>query len=380
MHFEPEKALILRELFNNTYEGKKVFVTGHTGFVGSWLCLWLLELGADVTGYSLEPPSEPNLFTVSGLKDRIHHIHGDVRDLPGLQKAMAGCGPDMVFHLAAQALVRPGYDEPVDTFATNLMGTVNVLEAVRHVPSVKVCQIITTDKCYENREKGVPFSEDDPLGGQDPYSASKACAEIAAFSYRRSFGNEGGSPRGMATVRAGNIIGGGDWGEDRLLPDCIRALSSGQDIVIRSPNAVRPWQFIAEPLSGYLHLGAMMSADPSGYNGAWNFGPVVTESMPVSRVVDMVAAGWGVDGWQSAGKTDAKHEAAVLRLDTSKAREKLGWTPLYDTGTAVSKTLTWYRAFYRGDEDMAALIIGQLSDYAEKAAGSDMPWAGGSRP
>ena len=315
------------------YRGKTVLVTGHTGFVGSWLCLWLKRLGACVVGYALGPPSEPSLFEAAEIGSKIdEHIVGDVRDDQKLLWAFHQHNPEIVFHLAAQPLVRLSYVEPRLTFETNVLGTLNVLESIRAARRVRTCIIVTSDKCYENEGWVYGYRETDALGGYDPYSASKACAELVTASCRRSFFDEQlqseGSRATISTVRAGNIIGGGDWGQDRLLPDCVRALSRGQTIALRSPKAIRPWQFVLDPLSGYLWLGALMYTYPSEYAGAWNFGPDQHAGITVEQIVQMFLEQWG-QGKYEVRRTDKLHEARVLRLDTSKANSLMAWRPAY---------------------------------------------------
>ena len=342
----------MREAFS----GRSVLVTGHTGFKGSWLCLWLLRLGAKVTGYSLAPDTEPSLFKQLGLSKRMESRIGDIRNPKRLDAVFRSSKPEFVFHLAAQALVRRSYDDPIDTFTTNVEGTARVLEAVRKTGSVRVCQIITSDKCYENRESPRPYREDDPLGGHDPYSASKACAEIAASSWRRSFFGDGRVS--LSSCRAGNVIGGGDWAEDRIVPDCVRALMAGRDIPVRRPRSVRPWQFVLEPLSGYLRLAAAQRREPARFAGAWNFGPQEGKTLTVAELVDRIIRRWGSGRLRSAEDPSAPNEAGLLTLDSSKARTSLGWSPAYGVERAVDETVAWYRspvkAFDRSEAQLAA--------------------------
>ena len=293
-------------MFGDIYKNRKVLITGHTGFKGSWLAIWLKELGADVIGYALDPPSDPNNFDATKLQEKITHIHGDIRDLDHLLETFSKYQPEFVFHLAAQPIVRLSYDEPKLTFDTNVGGTVNVFEAVRKTPGVKVLVNITSDKCYENKEWVWGYRENDPMGGHDPYSASKGCSELVFSAYLKSFfshkisdtNSSDIAPRlGAASARAGNVIGGGDWGKDRLVPDCIRALSAGQTIGIRSPRAIRPWQHVLEPLSGYLHLCAALWRDPRNYSGAWNFGPDDSSHLTVAAMTDRLIKYWGDGAW-----------------------------------------------------------------------------------
>ena len=365
--------------FGGVYDGRRVLVTGHTGFKGSWLSEWLLALGAEVSGYALEPPTDPSLFIELDLAGRIaHHCIGDVRDLDALKRFVAEVRPEIVFHLAAQPLVRLSYEQPVETFATNVMGTVNVLEAVRGCDSVRVVVNVTSDKCYENRETGQAYCEADAMGGWDPYSSSKGCAEIVTHAYRRSFFGDA-SPVRVASARAGNVIGGGDWADDRIVPDCIRALSAGRPIVVRNPDAVRPWQHVLEPLSGYLFLASRLWTDGARFDGPWNFGPEDQGVVRVSGVVDAIVDAWGSGSWASpAAPASQPHEAHLLALDIAKAREELGWRPLWDVGSAVQRTIGWYASREQGMEP-TRLVRGDIDAYLACAIGSDAEWAGCSK-
>lgn len=361
------------------YRNKTVLVTGHTGFVGSWLCLWLKRLGARVVGYALDPPTEPSLFHAATLGERIdRHVIGDVRDAPKLLSVVRECRPEMVFHLAAQPFVRLSYAQPALTFETNILGTVNVLEAIRAVPGIRAAVIVTSDKCYENRNWVYGYRETDRLGGYDPYSASKACTELVVTSYRQSFFN-GQRPgereaTAIATARAGNIIGGGDWGEDRLLPDCVRALSEGRTIGIRNPNALRPWQFVLEPVSGYLWLAALLHHCPSEYVGAWNFGPHHDPAVTVEQLVQMFLECWERGTYQIT-QEDALHEAALLRLDPSKANALMAWRSVYSIYDAVRQTAAWYQDFYAKGAVLAFdLMMSQIDEYAQAASVKNLPW------
>ncbi|MEW6668837.1 MAG: CDP-glucose 4,6-dehydratase [Thermodesulfobacteriota bacterium] len=362
-------------MFKNFYTNKRVLVTGHTGFKGSWLCIWLRELGAEVIGYSLEPPSRPSHFEASRLAGRVTHVHGDIRDRDHLLEVFQGERPDLVFHLAAQSLVRLSYQEPLDTFHTNAVGTANVLEAVRLTPAVKAVINVTSDKCYENREWVWGYRESDPLGGHDPYSASKACAELVFAAYLRSFLGEMG--KGAASVRAGNVIGGGDWGRDRLLPDCVRALSAGETIRIRMAKAVRPWQHVLEPLSGYLWLGALLWDFPRRYSGAWNFGPDPGEERTVADVVEKAVELWGSGAWQEEETGQPYHEAGTLRLSCDKARTLLGWRDILSSQECLERTIRWYRTFYRPPvaPDMYETCREEIHAYAERARAEGLAWA-----
>lgn len=361
------------------YRHKTVLVTGHTGFVGSWLCLWLKRLGARVVGYALDPPSEPSLFETAKIGSKIdQHVIGDVRDGQKLLLVFRQHNPEVVFHLAAQPLVRLSYAQPKLTFETNVLGTLNILEAIRAAHGVRVCIIATSDKCYENQGWVYGYRETDALGGYDPYSASKACAELAALSYRRSFFDPQLETRSshvtISTVRAGNIIGGGDWGQDRLLPDCVRALSRGRTIALRSPKAIRPWQFVLDSLSGYLCLGALMYTHPSEYAGAWNFGPDHEAAITVEQIVQMFLEHWG-QGKYEVRRTDTLHENSVLRLDTSKANSLMAWRPVYSIRDAVRETAAWYRAFYaNGRAHAFDMTVSQIDEYVQTAKAKGLPW------
>jgi CDP-glucose 4,6-dehydratase len=368
-----DKVHASADLFDGAYAGRRVFVTGHTGFKGSWLVRWLLELGAEVTGYALEPPTDPSLFEELGLAERIGHITADVRDLKRLRLEMAAAAPEIVLHLAAQPLVRLSYDEPVDTYATNVMGTVNLLEAVRAAPSVRAVVNVTTDKCYENHETARPYAETDPMGGFDPYSSSKGCSELVTAAYRRSFFGEA-SHVAVASARAGNVFGGGDWATDRIVPDCVRALAAGQPIVVRNPDAVRPWQHVLEPLSGYLWLAARM-LEGHAFDSAWNFGPRPGDIVPVRRLVDGIIAEWGEGSWTTPGlAAEAPHEAGLLLLDIAKAEAGLSWEPLYDVERAVAVTTAWYRARH-GGATVEEITLADIADYVAAARAAGAVWA-----
>ncbi len=339
------------------WRGKRVLVTGHTGFKGAWLTLWLSELGADVTGYALPPPTDPSLFDMAGVERRVRHLVGDVRDEAALTRAVREGRPEIVFHLAAQSLVRLSYDQPVATYATNVMGTVNLLEAVRRCEGVRAVICVTSDKCYENRETARPYREDDAMGGYDPYSSSKGCAELVAAAYRRSYFDGAGAA--VATARAGNVIGGGDWAKDRLVPDLLNGFAAGARPLIRFPSAVRPWQHVLEPLAGYLKLAeALWDGAPAAADG-WNFGPDETDARPVGWIADRLAALWGEGAhWETTGEPQP-HEAHVLRLDCAKARRELGWRPAWALDEALRRTVAWRRALDAG-ADMADFTLQQV--------------------
>lgn len=345
--------------------GKRVFVTGHTGFKGAWLSLMLSRLNARATGYALEPPTRPNLFTLADVADHIDDVRGDVRDLETLTTAMQAVGPEIVIHMAAQPLVRESYADPVGTYATNVMGTVNVLEAARQTESVRLVLVITTDKCYENRDWVWGYRETDALGGHDPYSNSKACAELVTSAYRDSFFRAKKNVR-IISARAGNVIGGGDFAVDRILPDALRAFVAGRALKVRNPKAVRPWQHVLEPLSGYLQLvEKAMTAAPErtpDFDGGFNFGPGPASEQSVESLLTHFIAAWGLDAaWEKDGD-DHPHEAHLLRLDTAKARETLGWTPLLDFEQTTQWTAHWYRAFVE-NADVLETTLKQVDRY-----------------
>ncbi len=360
--------------FAGTYANRSVFVTGHTGFKGAWLAEWLVSMGANVTGYALDPPTQPSLFEALDLRQRLRHVVADVRDQERLAEELSAAQPSVVFHLAARAIVRRAYVEPRDTFETNVMGTVNVLDAVRACPSVEAVVIVTSDKCYENHEGGPAHRETDAMGGRDPYSASKGCAELVARAYRDSFFAQGAA---VASVRAGNVIGGGDWAADRIIPDSVRALVAGNTIAVRNPDAVRPWQHVLEPLSGYLQLGARLLAGDRSLAEPWNFGPSDDAGdRSVRWVVERFLEEWGAGSWAApAGEGLALHEAHRLSLDSTKARERLGWAPVWDAPIAVRQTAAWYREYYRAPDAARGLIQAQLAAFQADAAASGRPWA-----
>ena len=372
----------MSEPFGGVFRGRRVFLTGHTGFKGGWMALWLADLGAEVHGYALDAPTTPSLFDVASVRDACAgHEIGDARDFDGVLDAVRRARPEIVIHMAAQPLVRESYASPRETFDVNLMGTVNVLEAVRRAGGVRVVQVVTSDKCYENHEWAYAYRESDPVGGHDPYSASKGCAEIAAASYRRSFFEAADGPVSLSTARAGNVIGGGDWAADRIVPDVVTALERGERATIRNPHAVRPWQHVLEPLSGYLHLAARQWTEPERWSEAWNFGPAPTSAVRVGRLVDMVHRAWGVSGDASAGTPfDGRgepHEARYLRLDATKAQTQLGWLPVLSLERAVEDTVAWYRR--RSVEgpafDGRAACLRQIDAYTRAAADAGAAWA-----
>lgn len=360
-------------VFDNVYAGRKVLVTGHTGFKGSWLALWLTHLGAEVAGYSVDIPTEPSNFALLGLDKRLRHTLGDIRDRQRLAQAIDDFEPDFIFHIAAQALVRRSYADPVGTFETNAMGTVNVLECVRTRPYIKSAVLITSDKAYRNDEWVWGYREIDPLGGKDPYSASKGAADIIAQSYYASFLRDG--PTRVAITRAGNVIGGGDWADDRIVPDCIRAWSKGDAVFIRSPRATRPWQHVLEPVSGYLWLGARLAADAPGLNGeAFNFGPDARVNQTVAELLDAMRKRWPSARWTVPdGNERAGEEAMLLKLSCDKVLFHLGWTATLHFDETVAYTVDWYRAWNEG-EDLSAYTIAQIENYCRLAAQRGAPW------
>lgn len=342
------------------WEDKTVFLTGHTGFKGGWIAHWLHELGASIWGYSLEPPTQPNFFIEAQLKKRLtHSTVGDIRDLTALTSALKEAKPDIIFHMAAQPLVRESFNTPIETFAANVMGTLNVLEAARQCGTVRAIINITTDKCYENKEWPWPYRENDRLGGHDPYSASKACAEIAAAAYRSSFLADANIQ--LANVRAGNVIGGGDWATDRLIPDFLRALDAKETLIIRSPSAIRPWQHVLEPISGYLLLAEKLYSEGSEFGEAWNFGPKDDDAKPVRWIVDQLCICTPGANWRTENARQP-HEAGLLKLDSSKAKTRLGWAPRWCLEDALDKTLEWHQA-WRQKADMADITIAQIQAY-----------------
>jgi CDP-glucose 4,6-dehydratase len=348
--------------FNNVFANKKVFLTGHTGFKGSWLATWLTLLGADVTGYALAPEHDDAHFQLLGLASRMRHIEADIRDDRRLHAAVESAAPDFVFHLAAQPLVRRSYIEPKATFDTNVGGSVNLLEAVRRVPSVRVLLYITSDKCYGHTPKPGGYREDDPLGGGDPYSASKACAELVFSSYQSCFFRDRDG-FAAASVRAGNAIGGGDWSEDRIVPDCIRALRANQPIVIRNPHAVRPWQHVLEALGGYLLIASRLYSEGRKFEGAWNFGPDLEAHRPVDELVQAAIHDWGSGSMRIADAESKRFtEAPALYLNCDKARDQLGWRPAWNFAEAIDRTVYWYREYDRG-RDVMELTRSQIEDY-----------------
>jgi len=341
------------------WRGKRVFLTGHTGFKGSWLALWLSSLGAQVKGYALNPPTSPSLFNELKVDRMIDSQIGDIRDQDILYKSMVEFNPDILIHMAAQPLVRYSYDAPIETYEVNVIGTAKVLEVARSCPNLKAIVNITTDKCYENDERIEGYKENDPMGGHDPYSSSKGCAELVASAYRRSFLQEQGI--GLASVRAGNVIGGGDWANDRLIPDILRSFEKDKPVVIRNPNAIRPWQHVLEPLSGYLVLAQKLFYNQERYSGAWNFGPNDKDVKPVDWILNKMTLKWPNSSWV-LDKNSNPHEASFLKLDISKAESELGWKPVWELSYTLEKIIAWHRSWLN-QENMQAVCLAEIEEY-----------------
>jgi len=354
------------DLFRGAYKGKRVLVTGHTGFNGSWLTMWLLRLGANVAGYSLDPPTSPSLYKLLGLDEKIQSFKADVRNSKKLEEAFKIYNPEIVFHLAAQSLVRISYKEPKMTFETNILGTVNIFEAVRKTQSVRAVVNVTSDKCYENKETLVGYKESDSLGGNDPYSSSKGCAELITTAYRNSYFNvriDKNSNVALASARTGNVIGGGDWATDRLIPDCLKYLLRNKTIVIRNPNAIRPWQHVLEPLSGYLLLGKLLYEKGIEYAQAWNFGPKVEENKSVEWMVKKICEKWGKEAKYKIDNDIETREAKYLILNSKKTKEKLGWFPRWNLEKALDATVAWTES-YLNKKDSWNMCHSQISEYS----------------
>jgi len=339
--------------------GKRVFLTGHTGFKGSWLSLWLSSLGTEVKGYALNPPTSPSLYNEAKIDSIINSCIGDIRDQDTLQESMVSFNPDILIHMAAQPLVRYSYEAPIETYEVNVIGTAKVLEVARSCPNLKAIVNITTDKCYENDERSQGYKEDDPMGGHDPYSSSKGCAELVASAYRRSFLQEQGI--GLASVRAGNVIGGGDWADDRLIPDILRSFERRKPVVVRNPKATRPWQHVLEPLSGYLILAEKLYRDQRRYAEDWNFGPNEQDVKPVDWILDKMIAKWPNSSWE-LNQNSNPHEAGFLKLDISKAESKLSWKPVWELSQTLEKIIVWHQAWLN-KEDIQAVCLAEIEEY-----------------
>lgn len=362
-------------MFKGIYRGRTVLITGHTGFKGSWLSMWLVSLGARVIGYSAYLPSEPCNFKVCRLESRLKHIVGDILDIKRLKEVFLRYAPEIVFHLAAQPIIAKSYEEPKLTFDTNVSGTVNILECIRNTPSVKSGVIITSDKCYRNNEWLWGYRENDVLGGDDPYSASKACAELAVHAYIKSF-FRGNKKANISTTRAGNVIGGGDWADDRIIPDCIRAWSKDRKAIIRNPEATRPWQHVLEPLSGYLWLGAKLFLSDNLHGEAFNFGPDTKVNQSVEELIEVFLSYWGKAGWRHIkATTKDKKEATLLKLSYDKALNLLNWHAVLGFNETVRLTAEWYKAFYSKKEDMYKFSLKQIEQYVKDAKKQGLQWS-----
>ncbi len=367
----------MNSAFGGVFARKRVLVTGHTGFKGSWLTIWLRRLGAEVVGYSLDPPTTPSLFELARVGEGIEDHRDDVRDSETLERVVLSSKPNVVLHLAAQAIVRESYETPLETLATNVMGTAHVIEAVRRSGHPCAVVIVTSDKCYENMDWHFGYRETDPLGGSDPYSMSKGSAELVVASWRRSFLGDG-SPVRLASARAGNVIGGGDWARDRIVTDCIAALCAGKPIGVRNPGATRPWQHVLEPLSGYLWLAAkLLGSDGHRHGQAWNFGPPMQSVCTARELVELLIDSWGEGGWEDLSDPDAPHEAKLLALSCEKAFRHLGWEPTWQLRDCIRETVHWYRQWNEGHVDPRALCEQQIDQYTRCAAGRGMIWASG---
>ncbi len=360
----------MENMVKSVFAGKRIFVTGHTGFKGGWLALSLARMGAKVRGYGLDPATQPSLFQSADVHSLVEDLRGDIRDATRLNRAMREFAPEIVFHLAAQPLVRRSYADPVETYETNVLGTVHLLESIRTLPSVRATVVVTTDKCYLNREWSWGYRETDALGGYDPYSSSKACAEILCSSYRSSFFSQ--SQMYLATARAGNVIGGGDWSEDRLIPDLIRGFVAGKPVPIRRPKSVRPWQHVLEPIAGYLLLAERLLAGEAEFADAWNFGPYDEDAWPVEKIANAMAQRWGSGAKWFRDGDEGVHEAGLLKLDSSKARAELGWQPRMRLRTSLEWLVDWYQAWQQG-EKMQSFTLEQIAAYEQAPASVNLP-------
>lgn len=348
---------------NFFWRDKRIFITGHNGFKGTWLSLWLNHLGAHVSGYSLQPPTKPNLYDIVEIDQEVDSIIGDIRNQKELESCLCESKPDIIFHFAAQPLVRRSYIKPLETYETNVMGTANLLESALKCPSVRAIIVVTTDKCYDNKEWCWGYREVDALGGMDPYSSSKACAELVTAAYRTSFFKSKGI--NIATARAGNVIGGGDWAQDRLIPDCMRALENSEEIIVRNPQAIRPWQHVLDALYGYLLLAEQLYKNEQPVDSAWNFGPDINAEISVAHIVQNICKLWGENAAYHFESANALHEAKFLKVDNAKARQYLGWKPIWNIDESVKNTVEWYKA-YLENADMKQLCLKQIDEYQGK--------------
>lgn len=351
------------------WRGRRVLLTGHTGFKGAWMSLLLRRLGADVYGFALPPLTERDLFTIARVESDIHHTVGDVTDLTAVRRAFDNARPEIVIHMAAQALVRSSYEDPVGTYATNVMGTVHVLDCIRLNPEIKACVIVTSDKCYDNTGQIWGYRENERYGGHDPYSNSKGCTELVIDAYRRSY-FKGKSRSMIASARAGNVIGGGDWAQDRIVPDAIRAFLSNEPLMLRNPHAIRPWQYVLDPIVAYLMLAERLVSDGASYAEGWNFGPAVESEISVGQIADMMAKAWGGDANWLLDSNNQLHESSFLKLDSAKARSRLGWRPLLNFEQALNLTIEWYKAFEKNDTDMRSFTLRQIENVMDLAPAS----------
>jgi CDP-glucose 4,6-dehydratase len=368
--------MVSNKTFFSILKNKTVLVTGHTGFIGSWLTLWLNLIGSNVIGFSTKPPTKPSMFKILKLEKSITHVIGDVTNLSSFKKCIDTHKPDFVFHLAAQPLVRTSYEKPIDTINTNVMGSVNLLDCLRNQNKKTVCIIMTSDKCYDNSQQFF-HKESDPMGGYDPYSASKGATELIISSYRNSFFNSNDSKNkiSLASIRAGNVIGGGDWADDRLIPDCIRSLISKKPISIRNPNGIRPFQHVLEPLSGMLYLATKMWKYPNLFSESWNFGPLKKNKITVKDIISKMINLWGCGKWINLSKKNLLHESNVLLLDSSKSKKYLNWIPSYSINESLLETVTWYKSYVDNKNDMKEFSLQQINSYIIKAKKMKIDWA-----
>lgn len=366
------------KLFNKIFNGRTVFVTGHTGFIGSWLTLWLKSLGANVVGFSLQPPTVPSLFEILQLEKQINHIEGDVYNITHLSESIEKFKPEIIFHLAAQSIVLQSYKNPLDTYKTNIMGTINLLDTIRNSQNVKACVMFTSDKCYDNKELiDYAYKETDPMGGFDPYSSSKGASELIISSYRNSFFNDEKNTTkqvGIASIRAGNVIGGGDWAENRIIPDCIRSIISKKKIHLRNPNAYRPWQYVLEPISGMLYLSCKMLKNQKKFSEAWNFGPAESNTT-VKDLVSKIIEKWHDGNYDEEKQENSLYESSFLKLNCEKAHKLLNWFPTYSLEETTTETISWYKSFYDKGTDMMKFSVKQIENYVKKATKKEIEWA-----